>query len=229
MPADRPRLPLLAVVAGLIVVAAVVAVVATRGDGDGDEGVAAGDRSPAAEADAPAAGGEEAVDGATAPVTVDGEALPPLPEGGDDPAVGRPMPLQSGTSADGTPLVVGDGGPGVVVFLAHWCPHCQREVPLVQEWLAGGGLPEGASIMAVATGTDEAAPNYPPADWLAGEGWEVPTLLDSAEYTAAQAAGLTAYPFFVFVDGDGRVASRATGELDVDVLADTLRSLTSEA
>jgi cytochrome c biogenesis protein CcmG, thiol:disulfide interchange protein DsbE len=229
--ANRPspprRLPILAVVAGLVVVAAVVAVVASRGGDDDD--AAPADESPAVSGGGTTAGDDAAADPATASVAVDGEALPPLPEGEDDPAVGEPMPVLSGTGIDGQPLVVGADGPGVIVFVAHWCPHCQREVPLIQDWLAGGGLPEGASIMAVATGTDPTAPNYPPADWLRGEGWEVPTLLDSGELTAADAAGLTAYPFFVFVDGEGRVAARATGELDVEEIAGTLRSLAAAA
>lgn len=220
-PPGPRRLPLLAVVAVLVAVAAVVAVVAGGGGGDGG-GTTTADESPAAEdGDGDGSGAGEA----TAPVSVDGEALPPRPDGGDDPAVGMPMPVLAGTSVTGQPLVVGADGPGLVLFLAHWCPHCRAEVPRLQEWLSAGGLPQGTSIMAVSTGADPAAPNYPPSEWLAGEGWEPPTLLDSEEMAAAEAVGLTAYPFFVFVDGDGRVASRATGELSVDVVESTLRSL----
>lgn len=229
MPAMPPRrhLPLVLVVAALVVVAAVVAVLATAGgDGDGD---AAPDESPAADpGDSEGSDGAAAGDGATAPVTVEGEALPALPDGGDDPAVGRPMPRLSGTGVDGAPVTVGDG-PGVVVFLAHWCPHCQAEVPVLQDWVDGGGLPDGTTVTAVATGTDPDAPNYPPGEWLEGEGWTAPTLLDSEEFEAARAAGLTAYPFFVFVDADGRVAERRSGELESEEIESTLRDLVANA
>ena len=36
-------------------------------------------------------------------------------------------------------------------------------------------------------------------------------ILDDAQGTVAAAFGLSAYPYFVFVDADGQVALRATG------------------
>ena len=212
--ASPRRLPLLAVVTALVVVAAVVAVVATRG-GDGGEA-----------ADGPVGEPSTVPAPVTADVTVEGEPLPPLPQAGDDPAVGLPMPVASGTGLDGEPMTVGQGGPTVVVYVAHWCPHCQAEVPRLQQWLNGGGLPGGASISAVSTAVDERADNYPPARWLADEGWTVPTLADSADSAAATAAGVTGYPFFVAVDGQGRVVERASGEQSIEAVEAMVGRLT---
>ena len=162
---------------------------------------------------------------AAAPVTVEGQPLPPLPESGDDPAIGSSFPTLEGTDLDGEPMTIATNGrPTMILFLAHWCPHCQAEVPVVQDWVDGGGLPEGVDLVSVSTDVDDSRPNYPPADWLESEGWTAP-VLDDVDNAAAQAAGLTAYPFFVAVDGDGTVVARTSGELtpaQLDDLAATL-------
>lgn len=56
-----------------------------------------------------------------ADVTVTGEALPPLPESGPDPAIGLPMPDFAGVSFDDTPVSIGnDGRAKVLLVLTHW-------------------------------------------------------------------------------------------------------------
>ena len=68
-------------------------------------------------------------------------ALPAFQATADDPAVGRAMPEVRGTSFDGSSVAIAnDGRAKVLLFVAHWCPHCQREVPVVQAWLDGRGL-----------------------------------------------------------------------------------------
>lgn len=55
------------------------------------------------------------------PVTINGAALPLLPDAGGDPAVGLPMPEVVGSSFDGSPVeIVNDGRPKVLLILAHW-------------------------------------------------------------------------------------------------------------
>ena len=39
---------------------------------------------------------------------------------------------------------------------------------------------------------------------------------DRGDGTAGQAFGLSSYPFFVAIDGSGKVVARATGEITVD-------------
>ena len=205
----------------VVAVAIVVAVVSTGGDDDtqadtGASSPALDGGSGGGSATAPAAGQPVT----TAPVTVEGSPLPALPDGGADPAVGRAFPTLSGSAVlDAAPMrISNDGRPKLVVYLAHWCPHCQAEVPRIQEWLDDGGKPAGVDLVAVSTAVRSDRDNFPPAEWLAEEGWTVPTLADSSDSAAARAAGLTGYPFFVAVDGDGRVVERASGEQSIEDL-----------
>ena len=144
--------------------------------------------------------------------------LPPFESNVDDPAVGRPIPAVDGRSFDGTALSIKtDGRPKLIVFLAHWCPHCQREVPVVQAWLAAKGMPAGVDMISVVTAIDPNRPNYPPDAWLAREHWSVPVIVD-ADGQIATRYGLTAFPFWVAVHADGTVAHRVAGELTPDQL-----------
>jgi thiol-disulfide isomerase/thioredoxin len=161
-------------------------------------------------------------------VTVEGQPLPQF-ESNDasDSAVGMQVPSVSGSSLDGSPLTVPNGkAPYVVAVLAHWCPHCQDEVPRLVDWMQSGEAPEDVSFFAVATANDPDADNYPAEAWLEREGWEVPTLLDDDQSTAAGALGTTGFPYFVFVDADGEVASRYAGELPVEELEQRVAALT---
>ena len=217
-PAPSPsRTPLLivAAVAAVVLVALAVALIA----GAGDDGTA----TDTTGAD-PDTGTEEAAGPGTgavpddSPVTVDGTALPMLPDSGSDPAAGSAMPTLSGTGLDGSAVTIpATGRPAMIMFVAHWCPHCQVEVPVVQQSVDDGGLPDGVDLVAVSTAVAPRRPNYPPGDWLEREGWTAPVLVDGND-AAAEAAGLSAYPFFVGVDGQGEVVGRASGELTTDQL-----------
>jgi thiol-disulfide isomerase/thioredoxin len=200
------RVPL--VIAGLIAALVVIAlVVALLAGADADSG------SDDTRTDGTGTGGSEA------PSVEDGTALPPLPDSGTDPAAGQKLPELTGADANGDPMTItADGQPKMIVFLAHWCPHCQREVPLVQQWVDDGGLPDGVELVSVATAIDERRPNYPPQEWFEREGWTTPVLYDDAASTAALAAGLSSYPFFVAVDGQGNVVARISGELTTSQL-----------
>jgi cytochrome c biogenesis protein CcmG/thiol:disulfide interchange protein DsbE len=193
--------------AAVIVLLAVIAVVASGGDDAGDPAAAAA---------------------ATRPVTVSGDALPPLADPQRDVAVGSVAPTLEGAAFDGSPMAIepGDGRAKIVLFVAHWCPHCQREVPFLVRHLAEEPLPDDVELVTVSTGVDEKAPNYPPQEWLSDEGWDHPVLADSAEGAAADAFGLTSFPYFVAIGADGSVTARASGELtadELDALVQTVR------
>ncbi len=105
-----------------------------------------------------------------------------------------------------------------MVFLAHWCPHCQVEAPRITEHL-GGNLPDGVDLIGVATATDPTQGNYPPSDWLLNAvDWPFDVVVDSPTNQLAQAYGVQAYPAFVVVGGDGNVVARGSGELTTDSL-----------
>jgi cytochrome c biogenesis protein CcmG, thiol:disulfide interchange protein DsbE len=159
-------------------------------------------------------------------VTVQGRSLPSLPtDPAKDPAVGTAAPTLSGVTFNGDPVeITYDGRPHLLVFVAHWCPHCQAEVPRIVE-LVGEEKDAGVAMTAIATGTDAGAPNYPPSAWLRRERWRFPVLVDTDQSRAAKAYGLTSYPFLVFVDAQGNVAARVSGEVPKSALASMLDAL----
>ena len=156
-------------------------------------------------------------------ITVTGDALPAFDSVSTavDTAIGMPAPVISGKGFTGTSITTeGTGTPMLLLFLAHWCPHCQREVPLLVHWEKDGKTPTGIDVIAVATGTDPANPNYPPSEWLAREQFPAlwPVIADSKDKAAANAFGLSGYPYFVLVDAQGNVFKRASGEVSMDDL-----------
>jgi thiol-disulfide isomerase/thioredoxin len=200
---SRSLVPIIGVVV-VLVVAVAIALAVSGDDGDSDDG---------------------GTMLATAGITVRGTPLPPRPQGGEDPAVGAEAPTLEGVAPDGTPTAVEpDGEPTLVAFLAHWCPACQEELPHLVE-LAGDGSLDGVRTVLVLTGTDSARPNHPPGRWLQREGWQGESLLDDQGSPAADAYGLTSYPYLVLLDGDGQVTARSSGVLG----ASGLRAFVSQA
>ena len=157
----------------------------------------------------------------TRPVTITGTPLEKLPQSGADPAVGKEIPEARGQSFSGAPVDIrNDGRPKLILFVAHWCPHCQREVPLLSKYLKSNPLPKGVDLYTVSTSVTPPRGNYPPSAWLAKEGWTAPTLADSDDSKAADAFGLPGFPYFVAVDGSGKVVARTSGEITTGEFAD---------
>ncbi len=177
----------------LVVVVIAVVVVFTSSD-DGDDG----DAGPQ-----------------TAPVEITGDVLPPYTE--PDTATGLSIPTVEASLLGGGAMRIeaGDGTPRLIGFFAHWCPHCQAEVPTVGEWLRTNPLPGGVQAVAVSTAVDSRADNYPPSDWFARENWPTRVLLDDDGGSIAGAFGLTAFPFWVATDAQGTVVARMTGNASV--------------
>jgi len=157
-------------------------------------------------------------------VEVSGDVLPAYADGAADKAIGMTAPVLTGAGFTGNKIVTTPGAPTLLVFLAHWCPHCQREVPLLVQWNKDGLVPSGVDVIGVATSTDPASPNFPPSEWLAREEFPVlwPVMADSAEKTAAGAMGVSGFPFFVLIGADGKVAFRGSGEIEMKVLTEII-------
>lgn len=159
--------------------------------------------------------GEEPLDPSVAfrPVTVEGTPLAPL-TGTADSAIGQVAPTVHGEDWDGNKVSIEpDGRPKVVIFLAHWCPHCRAEVPEVVDWMADGGVPEDVDFIAVTIMSDRSQVNFPPQDWLKAEGWEAPTIMDNAERDAQIAYAANSTPFYLVLDGENRNLGRTSGRL----------------
>ena len=155
-------------------------------------------------------------------------ALPPMGNSNvDETATGLAAPTVVGEDFDGnTVSIENDGRPKAIVFLAHWCPHCQAEVPSVQRWLNETGGVEGVDMYSVTTAIDARRTNYPPQLWLEDEGWTVPVIRDDVASSVLTAHGNGGFPFWVFTNSDGTVAVRIAGEIPISNLEAILSNLT---
>jgi thiol-disulfide isomerase/thioredoxin len=143
-----------------------------------------------------------------------------------DPAVGMTAPEVVGTDFDFNPIsITAEGRPKVILFLAHWCPHCQREVPAITSYLETQDFPERIVFFSVATAASPERPNWPPSAWLEREAWSFPVMVDDERLTAFRAFGEGNFPYYVFVDSNGRVALRLSGEQDPSTLAGLMEAL----
>ena len=99
-----------------------------------------------------------------------GKALPRYTDGIDDPAKGESIPTVKGENfaGDATEISPTTGKAQMVVFLAHWCPHCNREAPRLVAYLKdnGGKPPANVDLTIVPTGSSDKAPNWPPSQWV---------------------------------------------------------------
>ena len=197
------------IVFGGLAIVVVVAVIIALVSSGGDDGSSA------------SAGQQE-----TASVEVQGESLPPFDGSARaDAAIGDTVPTITGEDFDEQSVTVApDGSPQVVTVLVHSCPHCQAEVPRVVE-LADQGLFDGVTVTAIPTGTNEDAANYPPSAWLEREDWPFRVLLDDEQSKAARALGTTSVPYFVFLDGEGKVVGRFSGEMESGDLETVIAAL----
>ncbi len=163
--------------------------------------------------------------GEVGPVDVQGESLPELPDsaGDDDPARGSAAPVVIGEDFDGNTVRIdaANDGPTLAVFLAHWCPHCNREVPRINELRDEGAFPDGLNIVGVSTGISPQRPNWPPSQWFQDMDWTYPVIADGVDmeretFIAADAYGLSGFPFMTLIGSDGKVLARWSGEMDKD-------------
>ena len=174
---------------------------------------------------------------AIGPLDVNGTWLPEFDDAvgtAADPARGMIAPTLLGVDFNGTPrrLDAAADGPVMAVFVAHWCPHCNNEVPRIVEMQRRGEMPAGVDVVAVSTAPDPQRPNFPPGKWLADVNWPYPVIADGVDMTingfaAASAFGLSGFPFVVLLDGDGTVAARWSGETEGTTLVDRIRQYLS--
>ena len=151
-------------------------------------------------------------------VSVTGDKLVGLPDSGADPALGKKAPTLNGYDHYGRPAVIAPGTTGqatMVVFLAHWCPHCNAEVPVLNKWRESGKVPANLRVVGVTTASKNDQAMWPPSQWLVNMKWPFDVMADSQDQTAAQAYGVGGYPFLAFIDAKGNVTQRASGEIPV--------------
>lgn len=72
-----------------------------------------------------------------------------------DSAIGAEAPTVSAQTLTGDrTMLSGDGTARLYGFFAHWCPHCQDELPQTAAWLEANPLPDGVEVVAVSMTTN---------------------------------------------------------------------------
>lgn len=217
------------------VLLAAVATLAACGGDDDDAAVDSGD-PPAAGTGSGGGSDDDAGDEPTLTIpeaylpairdlSFEGDPLPAL-NGATieaDPARGRPAPVVHGVDFDDNPVTIdaATDGPTMVALVAHWCPHCNNEIPRITALRDQGRLPADLNIVAIATSSEPSRPNFPPGEWLEELDWTWPVIVDDVDLAAGswvspQLFGIDGFPFVVLIDGDGNVAARWSGESDAD-------------
>lgn len=165
----------------------------------------------------------QALADATRPVEVSGASLPVL-ETADisaDPAVGTPAPVLTGEDYEGNAVRIDAAadGPTMVVILAHWCPYCNAEIPILNNLRDQGLIPEGVNVVAISSAVNPDRSNFPPDTWLNDMNWTWPVLADGIDvdrqvFVGSDAFGVSGVPFTTLIDSDGNVTARWAGERD---------------
>ena len=161
--------------------------------------------------------------------TVTGDLLPEFAgENDDNIALGLAAPIFSAPNENSEIVSLEkNGNAKALLFLAHWCGYCQKEVPVVQGFIDSAGVPPGVDVIAIATSIDRGRENYPPQKWLADEGWSETQLYD-LDREIGNAYGLSAFPYCVFLDKDLNVVARRTGNLPADMVGALLIQLANQ-
>ncbi len=161
--------------------------------------------------------------------TVTGDLLPEFAgENDDNIALGLAAPIFSAPNENSEIVTLEkNGNAKALLFLAHWCGYCQKEVPIVQRVINTIGVPDGVEVIAIATSIDRGRENYPPQKWLDEEGWSETQLYD-LDKEIGSAYGLNAFPYWVFLDKDLNVIARRTGNLPEETVGGLLLQLANQ-
>ena len=162
-------------------------------------------------------------------ITISGDPLPEFAGQNDlDIVAGLPAPKFSAPNENSEIISLEkNGNAKALLFLAHWCGYCQKELPIVQNLINTVGVPNGVEVIAVATAIDRGRENYPPQKWLADEGWSELQLYD-LEREIGAAYGLNAFPYWVFLDKDLNVVARQTGNIPENIVLAQLVQLANQ-
>jgi len=152
-------------------------------------------------------------------MSIIGDPLP-LMDGAPDPGVGKVAPILSGQSFDGSRISTDRLRPLVLIFLVHWCPRCQRLLPLVEHLVTDRSA--GADVLAVSTGYRRESVNgstvLEPAEWFATAAPDVPVLVDDLASRGAAAFALSNLPAVVVLGARGVLKCRRAGDISADEL-----------
>ena len=115
--------------------------------------------------------------------------------------------------------------PMLVVEWASWCPHCQRQLPIVQQMYEKYGKRINfvmLNMMEKGKETKESADQY-----IKDKGFTFPYYYDR-DQSAADALQVQTIPSIYFVDKDQQVARVAVDYLDQEKFEEALRNITKQ-
>lgn len=107
----------------------------------------------------------------------------------------------------------------VLAFWATWCQPCQSELTKL-DTLYADMRGQGLEIVAISVDSPDTVSNVAP--WVQREGYRFPVLLDSESEILARYHPRKEVPFYVVLDGEGRVVDDHQGYTPGDI--DALRS-----
>jgi len=172
---------------------------------------------------APAASGASAAAAPTEPAGI----LPPFEQGQPDAALGVVLGDVTGTeyyTGDRLTFDPSDGIARAWLIWAHWCPHCQREMPAVSEWYGqNADTYPNVELVSVTSSIDPSRGN-PLEPYLDELQTPFPVLVDE-DLSLADQFGLNAFPFWVFTAGDGTTVLRVAGFLEIDQVSQIFSQL----
>lgn len=152
---------------------------------------------------------------------------------GDRPlAVGAAAPALSEPTGSGTFDTSRSVRPYVIEFFAVWCPHCQREVPVVNELeRVDGKRADIVAIPASPFGFDKSAPLDQTALTAFAVRFHTGYRIGfDGSFAASYDYGIAEFPTFYVVGADRRVCAVESGEVPFERLhADIDRCITAPA
>lgn len=143
-------------------------------------------------------------------VKVDGPALDkPLAEG-------DPVPSFSAPGLNGGTVSWAKGKPTVLTIWAAWCPHCQVELPKLNEIKS---TYPGVDVTSINTAQGQ-EPGPTPEQFVKDNKITIPVAIDDAGKTLSKAMGVVGFPTLYFINADGTVYKQYEGEVpDADLNA----------
>ena len=100
------------------------------------------------------------------------------------------------------------GTPTVLVGWAPWCPHCQKELPVLGRVLKDY---PGVRVVSMVTAIG-LHPGPASADFMDQHGLAFPVAVDDSTGTLASAFGLSSFPTVYYIGPDGTVRDVVVGE-----------------
>lgn len=162
--------------------------------------------------------------------------------GGGGPGDSAPTAVVSGSMAQGQPaaqlsgvdmysgrevsLEEMKGKPTLLTVWAHWCPHCQKELPIIQQLSKEQAADVNFLTLTTAAGQQPASAQYAtPATLMQTQGITIPTLRDDGA-AGMKELGVSGFPTLFVIDADGNVQGKASGEMPKDQLLQFIQNPT---